>query len=124
MISFYIIALLFFHDFLLSRFTVYDLRLAPSLRLAVLVAQQVHEFAAALVEPLGLARLVACERVGRDDGQRDGRINITHDRVRQAVWINLSPRDCLPRRRTGKAPSVGPGVRDLQKVVVAALVYA
>src|SRR5256714_9201767 len=122
MISFYIIALLFFHDFLLSRFTVYGLRLSSSLRLVVLVAQQVHEFAAALVEPLRLARLVARERVGRDDGQRYGRINITHDRVRQTVWINLAPRDRLARRCATEAPCVGPRVRDLQKIVVAALV--
>src|ERR671927_1492608 len=96
----------------------------PSLRLLVLGQQQLHQLPAAVVEALQGARLVARERVGGDDWQRDGRVHVADDRVGQALGIDLAPRDRLARRRAREAARVGARVGDLQEVVVPALVDA
>src|SRR5215204_1189431 len=96
----------------------------PSLRLFILREQQLHQLAAAVVEPLQLARLVARQRVGRDDRQRDGRVHVADDSIGQTLWVNLAPRDGLARRRARQTAGVRTRVGDLQEVVVAALVYA
>ena len=60
--------------------------------------------------------------VGRQDGQRNGRIGVAGDRVGQFVGIDLAQGDSLAGRGARQAAGVGAGVGELQEVIVAGLV--
>src|SRR5262245_17643211 len=65
------------------------------IRLRVLALQQIHHRLAPVVQPLQLAGLEFSESVGRDQRQGHGRIEVTDDRARQLVGIDLAPTDRL-----------------------------
>ena len=50
--------------------------------------EQIHHLAAAIVQPAQLARRVTRVCVGRDQRQRDRRVEIAHHRVGQPVRID------------------------------------
>src|SRR5262249_20713605 len=88
-------------------------------RIRIFPSQQIHYLLAPALQSLQLARFAFSESVARDERQGHGRIDITDDRARQLVWIDLAPADRLAGRRAGKPAGVRTGVRQLQKVVVA-----
>ena len=80
-----------------------------------------HHLLALLVQAARLARLAPRQRIGGDQRQRHGRIDVAYDRVGQLGGIDLAPAHRLRRRRAREAAGVGPRVGHLQKIVVALL---
>ncbi len=85
----------------------------------VLPRERLHHLAALVVEPLELARLVAGQRVVREDRHGDGGVGVAHHGVGQAVRVHLAPAHGFARRGAAQAAGVGPRVGHLQEVILA-----
>ena len=70
------------------------------------------------VEPLQRPRGPLGQRVRRENGKRDGAVDVGHDGVRQPVRVDLAPAHRLAGSRARESARVRARVGDLEEVVV------
>src|SRR2546427_10443104 len=76
-------------------------RVAVRLRLLIRLGELPHHLLAAVVQTLEPPLLPFSERVGGEDGEADGVVEVAHHGARQLVGVHLPPAHGFGRRRPG-----------------------
>src|SRR6266404_2247305 len=96
-------------------------RVAVRLRLLICLGELPHHLLAAVVQALEPPLLPFGERIGGEDREADGVVEVAHHRARQLVGVHLPPADGFGRRGSRQAARVDAGVSHLKVVVMAFL---